>query len=1018
MKGKRQKKSKNQSHTKEILQLVDKKYNFFQNLIQKTVLHVETSKFFDILAVSDMNRCVKMLKPVHSSLESMYTSVKENTTEVVLKNLQDINNEISSVLRMFGTHTFDDLLQVCVGTNTSVMNTNEQVMTLLKKYFHPVGYCVISNKYAPKQIKCEDLMSTNLKYHMKVYGIKLIIYDEINSKTIQLTGILDDVVIDMLTDEYVINIKQRIKNNLPDEEDFKSIAFTKFVESLTLKDYLINDDKDIYSKYMGYVNELKIMQQQEMSTIVKKFIDEDMFMKRMTLTILLINSHVYENQYLAYLLYDTLTNENDNSIDTQEQTILFDSFPWSIKELFRDAMKTTAHYTSRLSNFDINKIPLEQQICLMKVPDHVKEKAMMRHKELKTKSEDSGSKARQYLDGLLKIPFGVIRREKCLMLMSEIKNDFTTIVKENDVDDVMKHKKVYTIVDIVNYIYEYKDKLIYFNKPVIVEVVKQINHYIKRNKLDPSLKIPYVGVTKETLVKKIQDFVACHVDFYISPFDKMRSKILKIRCYMDDVKKSLDDSAYGHETAKKQISRIIGQWINGEQEGYCFGFEGPPGVGKTSMAKYGLANCLKDDDGKPRPFSMIQMGGDCQGSTLVGHSYTYVGSNWGNIVQILIDSKCMNPIIFIDEIDKVSKTEHGRELIGILTHLLDPTQNDSFQDKYFAGINIDVSRVLFVLSYNSPEAIDRILLDRIHRVKFSALSLDEKIVISNKYLLPEVYKKMGLGDILKMDDTTIKFIIEEYTFESGVRKLKEIFFDIVGSINLEILKTDELIDNPFLITKELVLKHIHNKHEVIHRKVCEHGLIGSINGMYATSLGTGGVLPITCQYYPCDKFLKMRLTGLQQEVMQESMHLSMTVAWNKTSPDVQRKVRKKYDSPNCNGINVHAGDLDIQKEGPSAGAAICCAMYSLFNDVKIHQYIGITGELSMNGEIMAIGGLSDKIIGSLKSNVRKFIYPKENSRQYDEFIEKHKDNSQLEGVTFHSVSTIDEVFQIIFEKSD
>ena len=178
---------------------------------------------------------------------------------------------------------------------------------------------------------------------------------------------------------------------------------------------------------------------------------------------------------------------------------------------------------------------------------------------------------------------------------------------------------------------------------------------------------------------------------------------------MDDVKLSLDTSVYGHETAKKQISRIIGQWINGEQDGYCFGFEGPPGIGKTSIAKFGLANCLKDDQGNSRPFSMIQMGGDCQGSTLVGHSYTYVGSNWGNVVQILIDTKCMNPIIFIDEVDKVSNTEHGRELIGILTHLLDPTQNDSFQDKYFAGINIDVSRALFVLSYNSPEAIDRIL---------------------------------------------------------------------------------------------------------------------------------------------------------------------------------------------------------------------------------------------------------------------------------------------------------------------
>tara|TARA_Y100000816_G_scaffold103938_1_gene72505 strand:- start:10366 stop:13416 length:3051 start_codon:yes stop_codon:yes gene_type:complete len=1016
MKGKRTKKLKKEGHTKEILQLVEKKYSFFQGLLQNTVLHVESSKFFDILAISDMNRCVKMVKLLHEQLEHLNKNLKDIQTEMVLKSLQDINNEMSSIIRIFGTRNLDDLLQVCIGPTSDLSNSNDSLMVILRKYFHPCGYCVISNKYAPKQPICEEMLISSLKYHMRVYGVKLIIYDEFNKKTIQITGVLDDVIVELLTDEYIVNMRSKIIENAPDEEDFKSPAFSKFLDSLTLKDFLINSVKDIYSKFMGYMNELKMIQQQEMSLIVKKFVDEDMFMKRMILIILLINSHIYENQYIAYLLYDTLTNDSDNTIDTQEQTILFDSFPWSIKELFRDAMKTTAHYTSRLSNFDINKIPLEQQICLMKVPDMVKEKAMTRLKELKSKSEDSGGKARQYLDGLLKIPFGVYKRENCLMIMDEIKDEFSKIVKEEGANDMIKNKKEYTIVDILNYIHNYSERLLSFNKTIIVSIVKQINYYIKNNSLDNSLKIQYVGVTKEVLIQKIKTFVENHSSFYIAPFDKMRTKILKIRTYMDDVKLSLDNSVYGHETAKKQISRIIGQWINGEQDGYCFGFEGPPGIGKTSIAKFGLANCLKDDQGNSRPFSMIQMGGDCQGSTLVGHSYTYVGSNWGNVVQILIDTKCMNPIIFIDEVDKVSNTEHGRELIGILTHLLDPTQNDSFQDKYFAGINIDVSRALFVLSYNSPEAIDRILLDRIHRVKFNALSLDEKIVISNKYLLPEVYKKMGLKNVMKIDDEIIKFIIEEFTFESGVRKLKEIFFDIVGGINLDILNSDTKIETPYIITKEVIFKYINKKHEVVHRKVCEESLVGSINGMYATSLGTGGILPITCRFYPCDKFLNLKLTGLQQEVMQESMHLSMTVAWDKTKPKVQAEIRKKYDGQNCNGINIHAGDLDIQKEGPSAGAAICCSIYSLFNGLKIKQNIGITGELSMRGDIMAIGGLTDKIVGSLKSNVNKFIYPKENVRQFEDFWEKYKDNPQLDGVTFHSCATIDEVFKIVFDK--
>ena len=152
-----------------------------------------------------------------------------------------------------------------------------------------------------------------------------------------------------------------------------------------------------------------------------------------------------------------------------------------------------------------------------------------------------------------------------------------------------------------------------------------------------------------------------------------------------------------------------------------FGFEGPPGVGKT-LAKKGIASCLKDNEGSSRPFAFIAVGGSSNASTLDGHNYTYVGSTWGRIVDILMETKCMNPIIFIDELDKVSRTEHGKEIIGILTHLIDPTQNDSFQDKYFTGIDLDLSKALFVFSYNDVDSIDRILLDRIHRVKFDHLT--------------------------------------------------------------------------------------------------------------------------------------------------------------------------------------------------------------------------------------------------------------------------------------------------------
>ena len=179
------------------------------------------------------------------------------------------------------------------------------------------------------------------------------------------------------------------------------------------------------------------------------------------------------------------------------------------------------------------------------------------------------------------------------------------------------------------------------------------------------------------------------------------------------------------------------QWI---------GFEGAPGIGKTSLARKGLAYCLKDADGTTRPFSFIALGGSSNGSFLEGHGYTYMNSTWGKIVDILMDSKCMNPIIYIDELDKVSKTEQGKEIIGILTHLIDPTQNTNFQDKYYAGIPIDISKSIFVFSFNHLDAINPILKDRMHLIKVDGFNSDDKFHISKNFLIPSLLKDYNLTD--------------------------------------------------------------------------------------------------------------------------------------------------------------------------------------------------------------------------------------------------------------------------------
>ena len=1062
----------------DVLPLIEKKLEFFKDVIQKTIIHVQKNKFFDILGISDVSTCIERIGGLSTKIQEI--SENKSNADVTINNLQIINNELSSLLKNYGTDSLEDLLLICFGNNNKITTTDAEYekLELLKKYFHPTSYKVVNKKEESKKktnepnddpvnLTCYDIAQNYKQFHMKVYGAKIFLHSSVLKKSLLIFGVIDDVIIEFLNNKHITTIKNNILANKPQEEIFNKQTFHTFIQFLTLKDYLIyENEQDIYSKYVGYITQNTILRQKSISQVVKEFILDDMFNKRNVLINLLICSENYDNQYFAYLLYDVLSNDLNGNVDTQEQTILFDSFPWPIKQFFKQAMKKTIQYTNELSNIDINKVPLEQQICLLKAPDAVKEKAMMKLKEVKAKSEDTGSKARQYLDGLLKVPFNVYKREPILNMMEHIRSLFKEMYKKYTINKLFPEipiKDKYTSIEIQKYVKQIQgdcgssdkneqlDKVLEFllsgDKKKLAQNVSMLNELlIKYNKR--AEKIKFNTLNKAQLREEIIKFIElckkpentallndtigafilyCNVNPVLNnpsikkDIEVISNNMKQITNYMTNVKSTLDKAVYGHDNAKRQIERVIGQWINGDLEGnssHVLGFEGNPGVGKTTLAK-GLSECLKDENGNSRPFALIALGGDSNASTLVGHSYTYVGSNYGSIVQILMDKKCMNPIILFDEVDKISKTENGREITGILTHLLDTTQNNCFQDKYFSGIELDLSKILFILSYNDVDAIDKILLDRVHRIKFDSLSIEDKIIISNKQLLPELYKKNGLEGMIFFADDVLKFIIEEYTLEPGVRKLKEKLFEIVGEINLDILKnTDKDYELPIIITIDDVKnKYFKDKHNVLIRKVPEENLIGFANGMYATSLGNGGTLPIHAKFFPSDKFLELKLTGLQQDVMKESMHVSLTVAWNLTSEERRKNIRMLYDGKNNKyGINIHPGDGSVQKDGPSAGGIITVVLYSLLNDIPIKAKMAMTGEVQMSGDITAIGGLNHKILGSIKAGVNEFVYPKENKKDFDDFYEKYKDSEILKGCKFHSVDHIRNALDLMLDK--
>jgi ATP-dependent Lon protease len=285
--------------------------------------------------------------------------------------------------------------------------------------------------------------------------------------------------------------------------------------------------------------------------------------------------------------------------------------------------------------------------------------------------------------------------------------------------------------------------------------------------------------------------------------------------FMENSRKILDEAVYGLNDAKMQIMQLLGQLItNPSAIGSAIGIQGSPGVGKTNLAREGISKILG------RPFAFIALGGATDSSFLEGHSYTYEGSNWGKIVQILVDSQCMNPVIYFDELDKVSETPKGDEIIGILTHLIDTSQNNQFHDKYFAEIDFDLSKCLFIFTYNDESKINPILRDRMYKIQIKNYNKKEKNIIANDYLLPKIRDqvKFNFNEII-MPDEIIHYIIDNYCEkEDGVRNLKRCLEIIHTKLNLcRLVKPgssifqDNAVTNvkfPLTITKDIVDKLI------------------------------------------------------------------------------------------------------------------------------------------------------------------------------------------------------------------
>ena len=421
--------------------------------------------------------------------------------------------------------------------------------------------------------------------------------------------------------------------------------------------------------------------------------------------------------------------------------------------------------------------------------------------------------------------------------------------------------------------------------------------------------------------------------------------------------------------------------MGGKMEGTVLGFHGPPGVGKTCFAKKGIAKCLFDSEGNSRPFCIFQLGGATDGSVLEGHSYTYVGAKCGRLVEFLQETKCMNPIIYFDELDKVSETEKGKEIIDILIHLTDKSQNKDLHDKYFSGIELDFSKCIIIFSYNDASKVNRILRDRITEIKINPLKKYEKITITNKYTLKEISEELNFNCFLS--DELIEYIIDTYTFEPGIRKLNEKLYEIFREVNLRNLENPNIIIE---INKDLIDEILTRHYKIKHYQIHSTPQIGLINGLYASTIGLGGITLIQIKkILTSSNSMPLELTGKQGDVMKESMSCAKTLAMGLLTLEQKEQILTELKTLPF-GLHIHCPDGATPKDGPSAGITITTGIYSILTNKPIRNDIAMTGEVDLLGNVKAIGGLDAKINGAIKAGVKLVIFPKENEQDWEKII--------------------------------
>ena len=480
-----------------------------------------------------------------------------------------------------------------------------------------------------------------------------------------------------------------------------------------------------------------------------------------------------------------------------------------------------------------------------------------------------------------------------------------------------------------------------------------------------------------------------HTDFLLNlPWDQYSEDNYDL----DFAEKILNQDHYGVKKIKERILEYLAVLkLKGDMKSPILCFVGPPGIGKTSLGK-SIASAIG------RKYIRLSLGGLHDESEIRGHRKTYIGAMPGRILQNIKKSKTSNPVIILDEIDKVGG-DHRGDPSSALLEVLDPEQNATFYDNYLE-LEYDLSRVLFIATANDLQSIQPALRDRLEIINLNGYAIEEKLEIAKKYLVPKQKEAHGLSKTkFKISNKVIEKIIEKYTRESGVRELDRQLASVMRYL-AKLVASDQAV--PATITEELVVE-ILGKSRYSNELYRIAGISGVAVGLAWTSVG-GDILFI--EALPSEGKGELRLTGNLGDVMKESAMTALTY--------VKAHAKELGINPVVfqeKNIHIHVPEGAVPKDGPSAGITMLSAITSAFTGKKVRSYLGMTGEITLRGQVLPVGGIKEKVLAAKRAGLKELILCFENEKDVQEI-----DPAFIKGVKFHYVRTMMEVLELALAK--